>query len=328
MEIDEMIIDRVLNNQASPEEARTVLDWFDTKEGSAYLSHHLTQEAAFLTPEQAEQWVDRPIPTQRMRKRFIDSIHKKRDRISWQWAAVVIPFLLLSGALTFVASRTGLLSPTQYAELYVPCGEQMQVVLQDGTVIHLNSDTHLRYPKTFGLFKREVQLTGEGYFKVAKESNRPFIVDLKGVDVCVTGTQFNVKAYPSETKLQVALNEGGVQLEDKYNRTYVLSPGEYADYDRQSGKCQIVKPKELASTTAWRTHSLNFYRIPLREILKTFQRQYAATFKVTDQALLDIKFTISTSKTQLTDILQELEKVSAIKFSPQKANCYVVTSNE
>lgn len=62
----------------------------------------------------------------------------------------------------------------------------MQVVLQDGTVVQLNSDTRLRYPKQFGLFNRSVELWGEGYFVVAKEKNRPFIVDLKGIEVKVT----------------------------------------------------------------------------------------------------------------------------------------------
>lgn len=329
MKIDKTIIDRVLDNRATPEEAKTVLDWFDSEEGSAYLSERLADESASLTPQRAEEWLDHPVPTARMRQRFINSVHqKKRFRINWRWAAVIIPFLILSGTMMFIADRAGLLSPTQYAELYVPCGEQMQVVLQDGTIVQLNSDTRLRYPKTFGLFKRKVELSGEGYFKVAKESNRPFVVDLKGVDVRVTGTQFNVKAYPSETMLQVALDEGGVRLEDEYHRTYVLSPGEYADYDRQSGKCRIVKPKELASVTAWRTHSLNFYRVPLQEILKTLQRQYDVSFDVKEPQLLSVKFTISTSKTQIRDILQELEKVSSVRFVQQGDNAFTVNSGK
>lgn len=130
----------------------------------------------------------------------------------------MIPFLFLSISLWFLADRTGVFSATEYAELKVPCGEQVQVVLQDGTVIQLNSDTRLRYPRKFGLFSRSVELWEEGFFVVAKDKKRPFIVDLKGVEVKVTGTKFNVKAYPSEPNVWVTLEEGGVLLKDIKNK--------------------------------------------------------------------------------------------------------------
>ena len=81
-------------------------------------------------------------------------------------------------------NRTGIFSETEYAEISVPYGEQMRVILQDGSIVHLNSDSRLRYPKQFGLFNRTVELWGEGYFNVARDENRPFKVDLQGVDAC------------------------------------------------------------------------------------------------------------------------------------------------
>ena len=87
----------------------------------------------------------------------------------WQVAAVFIPFLLFGSTIVFLADKAGVFSDIQYAEIVVPCGERMQVVLQDGTNVELNSATTLRYPKKFGLFSRKVELYGEGYFKVAKE---------------------------------------------------------------------------------------------------------------------------------------------------------------
>ena len=202
MKIDDAIIDKVLNNEASVEEAGLVAEWFATEEGSEYLSGRLESESARLTEERAREWLDHPVPEERMRERFIGQIKPEKKIVSYRRgliaAAVLIPFLFLSIFLWFLADRTGVFSATEYAELKVPCGEQMQVVLQDGTVIQLNSDTRLRYPKKFGLFSRSVELWGEGFFVVAKDKKRPFIIDLKGVEVKVTGTKFNVKAYPSD----------------------------------------------------------------------------------------------------------------------------------
>ena len=279
MKIDDAIIDKVLNNEASVEEAGLVAEWFATEEGSEYLSGRLESESARLTEERAREWLDHPVPEERMRERFI-----------------------------------GVFSATEYAELKVPCGEQMQVVLQDGTVIQLNSDTRLRYPKKFGLFSRSVELWGEGFFVVAKDKKRPFIIDLKGVEVKVTGTKFNVKAYPSEPNVWVTLEEGGVLLKDTKNKEYPLVPGESAEYNRTSGICQITKPDDMSQISSWRSNSLNFYLTPLRDIIKVMERQYDVHFVVRDSTLLNNRFTLSTSKVNVDDVLRDLEAVSWIRF--------------
>ena len=128
-----------------------------------------------------------------MQQRFLQQITLRRRVNSyrrWWAAAVLIPFIFLCGSVWFLADKVGLFSETEYAELVVPCGEQMRVVLQDGTIVQLNSDTRLKYPKKFGIFNRTVELWGEGYFEVAKEKNRPFVVDLGDINVKVTGTKF------------------------------------------------------------------------------------------------------------------------------------------
>ena len=133
------------------------------------------------------------IPTVQMKNRFLSQLNIRirtfRFRVA---AAVIIPFLLLAGAFTFVANRSGVFQSEEMAEFVVPSGEQLNVVLQDGTQVQLNSDSRLQYPKSFGLFNRKVKLKGEAYFSVAKESTRPFEVDLNDIKVRVTGTHFKI----------------------------------------------------------------------------------------------------------------------------------------
>lgn len=319
MKIDESTINKVLDNEASVEEARAVSEWFATDEGRDYLSRQLDKESRTMGEKDITAWVPDEIPEGKMKRRFVEEMKPKRKITRfrpWLAAAVLVPFVLLSISTWFLADKAGLFAETEYAEWSVPCGEQMHVVLQDGTVVHLNSDTRLKYPKKFGMFDRKVELSGEAYFEVAKEEGRPFIVDLEGLDVKVTGTKFNVKAYAAETNVWVTLDEGGVRLKGLEGKRYALLPGESAEYDRRSGECQISRPKDMKRISSWRSNSLNFYMTPLKEIVQVLSRQYDVRFVIPDSTLLGHRFTLSTNKVNVMDVLHDLEAVSHIAFRP------------
>ena len=331
MKIDDAVIDKVLNNKASAEDARQVSEWFATEEGHDYLSKRMDGEMLSLTEGEVENWVPHAIPEEKMKQRFLQQI-KPRRRVNsyrrWWAAAVLIPFIFLCGSVWFLADKVGLFSETEYAELVVPCGEQMRVVLQDGTIVQLNSDTRLKYPKKFGIFTRTVELWGEGYFEVAKEKDRPFVVDLGDINVKVTGTKFNVKAYTAESNLWVTLDEGGVLLKDTKGKEYPLHPGESAEYNRRSGVCQISRPENMEQITSWRSKGLNFYLTPLKEIVKVLERQYDVHFIVPDSSLLDHRFTLSTNKVHVVDVLNDLEAVSHISFNETGKGIFEITEKE
>lgn len=325
--MDPKIIDKVLSKTASPDEARQVAAWFATDEGQVYFSQRYDRESYLLNEKIITEWSDHEIPTEKMKVRFISQLKIRirtfRFRVA---AAVIIPFIFLAGAFTFVANRTGVFSSEEMAEVTVPYGEQVQVVLQDGTIVQLNSGSHLQYPKSFGLFSRNVKLSGEGYFSVAKEIGRPFIVNLNEIKVKVTGTKFNAKAYPTDNKITVSLEEGSVSIANKSNNVYPLKVGENADYDRNTGVCTVNGIEDMTLHTAWRTKSLNFYRTPLKDILKTLERQYEVQFVVNDSSLLNYKFSISTSRVNVREILLDLETVSKIRFTTKDSYNYEISS--
>jgi len=324
--MDPKIIDKVLSKSATPDEARRVAAWFATDEGQEYFSKRYERESYLLNEMIISEWLDNEIPTGKMKVRFSSQLKMRirtfRFRVA---AAVLIPLVFLAGAFALVASRTGVFSGEDLADISVPFGEQMQVILQDGTVVQLNSGSHLQYPKSFGLFSRKVKLTGEAFFSVAKDHGRPFIVNLNDVDIKVTGTKFNVKAYPVDNKITVSLEEGSVNIADEYNKIYPLKVGESAVYNRNSGVCSINKVEDMTLHTAWRTKSLNFYRTPLKDILKTLERQYDVRFEVGDSALLNYRFSISTNRVNIREILSDLEKVSKIKFHSENQNNFEVS---
>lgn len=331
MKIDIQTIERVLADKATPEETKMVVEWFTEEEGCEFLSRYIANELEGLTEEKAMNWLDHSVPERRMKARFLNQLRqskKKKFRRRLLMAAVVFPFLFLSIAATFLAGRAGIFSETQYVEVLVPCGERMQVVLQDGSVVLLNSNSQLRYPQKFGLFARTVELSGEGFFEVAKMKAAPFIIDLKGLKIEVTGTKFNVKSYADDDKIWVTLEEGGVRLKDGRQMEYSLVPGDHIEYDRLSGKCRLERQKNFDEISAWRHNSLNFYLTPLRDILKVLERQYDTRFVVKDPLLLGSKFTLSTAKVNVEDVLKDLETVSYISFHKTKEGAYEVVSNK
>lgn len=331
MKIDIKTIERVLEDKATPEETKMVVEWFSEEEGYEFLSHYIADELEDLTEEKAMDWLDHSVPERRMKVRFLKQLRqnkKKKLRQKLLVAAVLLPFMFLSVTVTFLAERAGVFSETQYVEVSVPCGERMRVVLQDGSVVVLNSSSKLRYPQKFGLFNRTVELSGEGYFEVAKMRTAPFVVDLKNLKVEVTGTKFNVKSYADDDKIWVTLEEGGVRLKDGRQMEYSLVPGDHIEYDCLSGKCRLQRLQNFEETSAWRHNSLNFYLTPLRNVLKVLERQYETHFVVEDSLLLNSRFTLSTTKVNVADVLKDLETVSHIVFKRTGEGTYKVMRTE
>lgn len=189
-------------------------------------------------------------------------------------AAVFIPIALIIGLFIRINSQVDLLADGGYDEVYVPNGERMQLLFQDGSKVHLNSGSRIRYPKKFGLSERKVYLEGEAWFEVAKNKNRPFIVDLSYMDIKVLGTTFDVKAYPEEEAIFVALETGSIELKSRSFKSYQLRPGEKAIYNKASGRCEVLRSHDVKMYSAWRRNVLVFKSAPLSDVMKTLARTY------------------------------------------------------
>ena len=126
----------------------------------------------------------------------------------------------------------------------------------------------------------------------------------------------------------MTLGEGGGGRQDSTHKEYPLVPGQSADLTRKSGRCQISEPEDMNQISSWRSNSLNFYLTPLKEIIKVMERQYDVHFIVRDSTLLNNRFTLSTSKVNVDDVLRDLEAVSWIRFSQTEDGVFEVLKKE
>lgn len=315
-EHNDELIGKVLGNSASEADALRVARWFSTDEGQEYLSSRMSADFENMSGE--DQFPESDDESfERMRRRLLNGICGERRRSRFRIiaaASIAVPFVLLLSSLVYIAVRTDILSPVRYASVEVPVGEKTRVILADGTSVVLNSMSRLTYPSRFGFSKRQVTLEGEAYFDVSKDRGRPFTVLTDAVDVRVTGTRFNVKAY-SQEPIKVALDEGAVALDDHHLLKYDLEPGECAEYDRLTGNCRITRPIDMSVFSSWKGNTQSFSMAHLGEILRVLERQYGVAFEILEDAVLDSRFTLSFSnKTPVENVLADIESVSTVVF--------------
>jgi len=151
-------------------------------------------------------------------------------------------------------------------------GEQTQVRLPDGTVVHLNSASSLKYPTSFTkLEKRMVELSGEGYFNVSKDKIHPFIVKTEHQEVEVLGTQFNINSYAGETVTRTTLLEGSVKITGENKIIKVLKPNQQAINFATGMEIVDVEAQFFVD---WKEGFFMFNKENLESIMKRVARWY------------------------------------------------------
>lgn len=215
--------------------------------------------------------------------------------------------------LVYQGEPTGII---QYNELHIPRGGEYQVVLADGTVVHLNSGSSLRYPVTFGLEKREVFLSGEAYFEVRK-ATVPFLVRVCDLTVKVYGTSFNINTH-IEDRIQTALVEGKVGISIKgEEKEYLLTPSQLADFNVHSGVMDI-RTADLAPYLAWTKGLFIFNNESLEQIMSTLSLWYDMDVFYQNASLQHLHFTGCVKRYESIDqILKALSQSVGVKFTQQ-----------
>lgn len=157
-------------------------------------------------------------------------------------------------------------------------GGQYQLALPDGTKVWLNAASSLVYPDAFGKDVREVTLQGEAYFEVAKERDRPFIVNTARQRVAVLGTSFNINAYGNENFTKTTLLSGSVRVNATADGVAqgegrILAPNQQSVIGHQ-GNDIAVNPIDPFTALAWKDGLFNFHGLNIDEAMKQIERWY------------------------------------------------------
>lgn len=202
-----------------------------------------------------------------------------------------------------------------YNKIIVPRGAGLyRIVLSDGTIIWLNSDSQLEYPEKFAREERRIRVCGEAFFDVVRDTTRPFVVETAMQSVSVLGTEFNVSAYPSEPEL-TTLASGKVKVMPiKGMEAVVLSPGEQSVLSADGEQLSVHQVK-VSDVVSWKDGMINIENMSLREILKVVSRAYDVDFDMNSLPAEDIILRGSVSGDESLEVfLAVLSKVADVKF--------------
>ena len=175
--------------------------------------------------------------------------------------------------LVYTSSEGKNVDEIRFNELEFPRGGEYKVRLADGTLVYLNSATRMKYPVKFDEKERKVYLSGEAYFEVAKDPERPFFVEMEGVEVRVYGTSFNVNTH-QEGNIQTVLVKGSIGVKVlSSGMESVIRPGQMAEFKQGNTKVD-VKDVNVAVYTDWKDGIFRFENQRLEDILAVLSNWY------------------------------------------------------
>ena len=256
------------------------------------------------------------------RKPHISSGNVYQLNIILKYAAVIALFIMCSlQGYQLIQSTTD----QEMNMISVPTGQRVNIQLSDGTNVWLNSGSKMEYPAAFTKRKgkREVTLNGEGYFEVAKDTKRPFVVQTGKYDIEVLGTKFNVDAYNKASSFSTALMEGSIQISDKAEPTkkIILHPLQKADYI--NGQLVVEKIQNY-DIYRWKEGLLCFEHIAFNDLMKEFEKTYDIQIinknKNLENYICSGKFRISDG---LDFILHVLQRDVKFSFSRNENNTII-----
>lgn len=188
-----------------------------------------------------------------------------------------------------------------------PRGGQYQLTLPDGSRVWLNAESSIIYPAAFVGSERNVEVTGEVYMEIAKNSKQPFIVKANGTEINVLGTSFNVNAYEDEESQKTTLIEGSVKVLTK-DKDVLLKPGEQAAVI--SGRVSVINNADIEQALAWKNGSFYFNRTDIRSVMRQLARWYNVDVVYEQGIIPNVRFGGEMQRDlNLSQVLKILEKI-------------------
>ncbi|AGA80705.1 FecR family protein [Echinicola vietnamensis] len=248
-----------------------------------------------------------------------DSIYRKwqgnikssiKTRRLWRYGvAASLACILAIGAFLLLDQKN---TVNHEHELSAGIGEHKYLELEDGTEVWLNAMSTLTYPMDFSKSERVVKLTGEAYFKVKRDSARPFKVVTGAMTTRVLGTEFNVSAYDDEAHKSVALVKGAVKLSSGGSES-ILVPGQKAILEIGAADFEVLAFDKIVER-GWLSGRLVFDGTPLGEIANTLRRSFGVEIQFADQAFSAYEFTGKFKDEELSIILTAIARAHELKF--------------
>jgi transmembrane sensor len=255
----------------------------------------------------------------------------KKFSLSWMLKAAAIFFMLISTGLAilqFGSKKHNFheVATTEY-DLSMP-----EIILPDGTKVTLNHGSKIEFPDEFIGKTREVTLSGEAFFEVTHNPEKPFIIKTNSASIKVLGTSFNVYAYSYVPTVEVIVKTGKVELNDSLlspkseNSKVLLLPGEKGIFNKSSGK--ISKENTFNNNNlSWITHEIKFSYSRLDDVINILKRTYNLQIEVGAGVDRNLQLSATFTKQKPEYIMDVIALTLNLKLEKTGNNCFLITNN-
>lgn len=307
------LLDRYFWGELSDLEKKKLFDLIESdNENKTEFIHtqHAVTLSSLLPKKGDKEW------TERMRLKLDARIKRRRNRRlavrSFKYAAV---FALLTVNAWFISEKiTGSRQELLFTTIEVPKGQRVSMTFADGTEAWLSPRTVVKMPNDFNRKNRTIELDGEGFFSVTKDTQKPFIVKTRQYDIKVLGTKFNVFAYSENPRFEADLVEGCVQImSSSCSENYIsLKPNEKASLVND----RLVKSYSIFDNEEYLKNGIfNFKNKQFTEILDYLSLWNNIKFELKAATQLDRPISGKFRQSdEIENILKALQEVHRFKF--------------
>lgn len=315
------LLQKFLRGSITDQELKRLFLWLNSKKGN--LEYEMLSNNQWLSNEfEAIEHIDSSTLFSRIEARMKENQFRGRKRflIRVRNAAAIFVLGLIIPSMYFMV-----LNPREADKQVVYLRESLsnekvrKMTLPDGTAVWLMSGSTIQYPANFsGEKTRNVEVAGEAFFEVARNSRQPFILNLGEVGLKVVGTSFNVMNYSEEDEVKVVLKTGKIDLFKglyRPDRQFLpVVPGQLVTYKKGDPEFRI-SDVEVAKYTSWIGGTLLFRDDPLSEVLKKLGRWYNITIEINDPGVSDFPFTATIRNENLDQIVDLLKFSTPFHYS-------------
>lgn len=235
-------------------------------------------------------------------------------KVSWSVAAAILVFV--SSLLIFLEKEgTPIMIPViETQTISTPKSGKRPVKLPDGSMVRLNGNSNITFPKEFFGNEREVWLDGEAFFEVAPDSTKPFIIRSEDFTVEVLGTSFNYRSFNEEQLKKVAVVTGKVKVMIPENEPLLITPELMAVYDIRSNKI-VTERFDVKFETSWKDGILYFHRSPLDFVFDQLENWYDVNIEVSPEVSLKDLYSGEYQNETLQNVLFGIGYTSGFNYS-------------
>lgn len=312
-EIPAYLLEKYLNEKCTVQEKELVENWYASLSGRPDYLDSLSESEQFLLQQETFEYIENQISAKRKSGQFRFT--------SFHWFASVAASLIIGFGIYFlvrpsensggpVAAQTEKPPVSDFINFQNDQAKMAIHELPDGSTVWMHAGAEIRYPKVFASGSREITFTGEGFFDISHDKNRPFLIRSGEMQIKVLGTRFNVKAREKQKVLEVAVVSGSVSVsaagEGNPSNEIILKPKQKAFFETGSKRLTFIKMPVQVKKEIFEPVTIVFEETPLSSVVRQLEQKFETHIHLINPDMNRCKLTADFEQQSLPSILELL----------------------